>query len=76
MAWVLGVFSAFMGYGWLEGQSDRYAGIAWRKELDTCVNWDLALQRARRQSDRLREGRSADASTAHTKSGEAEKRMS
>jgi hypothetical protein len=54
MAWVLGVFSAFMAYGWLEGQSDRYAGIAWRKELDTCVNWDLALQRARRQSDRLR----------------------
>lgn len=54
MAWAFGVFSAFFAYGFLEGQSDRYAGIAWKHDLDTTINWDLALQRARRQAESRR----------------------
>lgn len=47
-AWAFGIFSAFFAYGWLEGQSDQYANIPWRKSLDTCINWDLAKWRAKR----------------------------
>jgi hypothetical protein len=43
-AWALGVFTAFFLYGWLEGQSDPYANIPWRRDLETCINWELRLR--------------------------------
>lgn len=44
-AWSLGIACALFALGFLEGQSDRYANIPWRRELDTCLNWTLTKPR-------------------------------
>lgn len=45
MSFGVGVFTAFWWYGWFEAQSDRYAGIIWRSELATCIDWTLRNNR-------------------------------
>jgi len=39
MAFGLGCFAACFCLAWLDEREDRFAGIEWRRELDTCISW-------------------------------------
>jgi hypothetical protein len=40
MAFGLGFFMACFFLAWLDEREDRFAGIEWRRSLDTTICWD------------------------------------
>jgi hypothetical protein len=47
-SWALGLFTACFLLGWMDERNDTRAGIAWRKDLDTTVNWSTRYPTYRR----------------------------
>jgi len=43
LGYVLGMFSLLWILGFLDEREDKYAGIAYKKELDTCLDWTLRV---------------------------------
>jgi hypothetical protein len=43
LGYVLGMFSLLWILGFLDEREDKYAGIVYKKELDTCIDWTLRV---------------------------------
>ena len=38
-SWTLGLFTACFWVAWMDERSDTRAGIPWRKDLETVIDW-------------------------------------